>query len=374
VRLRLARRTRRATLALAAVTVVSCGHDAAFSPRPYTPGQPAGVGPIVRLTFNPGADLDPVWLPDGTGFFYTMERLDRPDRDRCLAEMPGAGGSIAREICNRSAASADSVDAFSAATVTGGGQMVYDRASAPIEFTWPLAPRFHDLVLATLAQPERFSVVESFPLIAPGGRTHDEAVQIHWLDDRSFVYLAQSVHYVPLCRFCSPDTLHIGLEIARVDLGGPAPALSILPGTDQASSLTTVGSDTVYFTVYGDSRVFRLALGSGALDVAFDFGAGATARDVQVSGRRLVAVVGGSVEFRVDSALGTIVRDRGGDVHVVDLPSGVDQPTPVGGLLFRHLALDPTGRVLIAEGGPIVIVGPDTTFLPAGDLWRLQLP
>lgn len=365
--------TRHGPLALA-VLVASCGHEGPLTPGPYTPHGPLGTGSVVRLTFNLGADLDPAWLPDGTGFIYTRERPDRPDRDRCLAQMPATGGSIAREICNQSAASADSVDAFSAAAATGSGQMAYVRASAPIEFTWPLAPRFHDLVLATLAEPGRFSAAESFPLLAPSGRTHDEAAQLHWLNDHSLVYLAQSVRYLPPCAFCGPDTISIGLEIARIDFGGSAPAVSILPGTDQASSLTTVGSDTVYFTVYDDSRVFRLALGSGALDVAHDFGVGAIARDVQVSAGRLVAVVGGSVEFRVDSVLGPIARDRGGDVHVVDLQSGADQPRAAAGLLFRHLALDPSGRVVIAEGRPIVINGADTTFLPAGDLWRLQLP
>lgn len=364
----------RNTAIILSLIAAACDHEGALTPAVSTPNGPLGSGSVVRLTYNPGADLDPAWLPDGSGFFYTMERLDRPDRDRCLAQMPGNGGSIVREICNLSAASADSVDAFSAATASPGGRMVYVRASAPIEFTWPLAPRFHDLVLTGLVEPQRFSVVETFPLLTPGGRTHDEAAQIRWLDDRSLVYLAQSVRYVPGCPFCSPDTIHIGLEIARIDLGGPAPTLSILTGTDQASSLTTVGSDTVYFTVYGDSRVFRLALGSGVLGVVHDFGGGASPRDVQVSGGRLVAVVGGSVEFRVDSVLGPIARDRGGDLHVVDLQTGADQPQPVAGLLFRHLALDPSGRVVIAEGRPIVIVGSDTTFLPAGDLWRLQLP
>ena len=365
----------RLRLALAIVAVAACNHDAAFSPRPYTPGQPSGVGPLVRLTFNPGGDLGPAWLPDGSGFLYTVERSDRPDLDRCLAQMPAAGGSIAREICNLTAPSSDSVDAYTSAAVSTAGRLAYVRASAPLGFGWPLSPRRHDLVLATLADPRRVTVLESFPIAAPSGHDHDEAAQVRWLSDQSLVYLAQSVAYIPPCQFCGGrDTITIGLEIARLDLGGPAPVLTILPGTDQASSLTTVGSDTAYFTVYGDSRVFRLALGSGTLDVAHDFGAGALPRDVQVSGNRLVAVVGGHMEIGVDSVLGNIVRDRGGEVHVVDLPSGVDQPQPVSNMLFRHLALDPAGHVMIAEGYPFVVVPPDTIFSMSSDLWRFELP
>jgi len=364
----------RLRLALAVVTVAACSHDAAFSPRPYTPRQPSGAGPLVRLTFNPGGDLSPAWLPDGSGFLYTVERSDRPDLDRCLAQMPAAGGSIEREICNLTAASSDSVDAYTSAAVSPAGRLAYVRASAPIGFSWPLSPRRHDLVLATLADPRRATVLETFPVAAPSGHGHDEAAQIRWLNDQTLLYLAQSVKYVAPCQACGRDTITIGVELARLDLGSPVPALSILPGTDSASSFTTVGSDTVYFTVTGDSRVFRLALGSGVLDVAHDFGVGALPRDVQVAGNRLVAVVGGHMEIGVDSALGPIVRDRGGEVHVVDLPSGVDQVQSVTDVLFRHLALDPAGHVMIAEGYPIVVVPPDTIFSTSSDLWRFELP
>jgi hypothetical protein len=357
-----------------ALAVVSCAHEGPFTPASYTPGQPAGSGSLVRLTFNLGQDLAPAWLPDGSGFLYTIERRDRPDLDRCLARMPAAGGSIEREICNLTAASGDSVDAYSAAVVSAAGRLAYVRASAPIGFSWPLSPRRHDLVLATLTDARRVTVLESFPVAAPSGHDHDEAAQIRWLSDQALIYLAQSVKYVAPCQTCGRDTITIGVEIARLDLTGAVPALSILPGTDSASSFTTVGSDTVYFTVIGDSRVFRLALGSGALDVAHDFGAGALPRDVQVAGNRLVAVVGGHMEIGVDSALGPIVRDRGGEVHVVDLPSGVDQVQSVTDMLFRHLALDPTGHILIAEGYPIFVFPPDTTFSTVSDLWRFELP
>lgn len=358
---------------LLAMVAASCAHEAPLAPGVYTPGRPATSGPIVRLTFNPGADLAPAWLPDGSGFLYTRERLDRRDRDRCLALVPAAGGSIAREICNNALAAEDSVNAYGAAAADLEGRLVYVRASAPIGFGWPLAPLYHEFVLASLADPRRASVLEAFPVFAPNGRTHDEAAQIRWLDDHTLIYLAQSVQYVPPCSFCPPDTVTVGLEIARVDLGGPAPVLSVLPGTDQASSVAVGGSDTVYFTVYNDSRVFRLALGSGALEVAHDFG-GLVARDVQVSGRRMAAVVGGSVEYVVDSVRGPIVRDHGGEIRVVDLQSGNDQTLLVTNTLFRHLALDPSGRIVIAEGYPIEIVMADTTFSPVGDLWRFELP
>ena len=290
--------------------------------------------------------------------------------------MPAAGGSIVRQICNRAPAADDSVNAYSAAAATPDGRFAYVRATADIGFGWPLAPRFRELVLASLSDPLRVTVLESFPVSAPDGQSFDEAAQVRWLDDQSLVYLGQTVRYLAGCAFCPPDTLTIGVEIARLDLGGAAPILTVLPGTDSASSVTTAGSDTVYFTLYNDSRVHRLALGSGARDVAHDFGpgGGAVARDVQVAGTRLVAVVGGSVQHGVDPVQGLVARDHGGDIHVVDLSSGADLPLAVPGLLFRHLALDPGGRIVIAQGSPITVNGADTTFSALTDLWRFELP
>ena len=80
---------------LAAVMPAGCTHDGPFVPGVYSPGVAPGAGSLVQLTYNAGVDLAPTWLPDGSGFFYTNERFDRPDRDRCLALLPALGGTIA---------------------------------------------------------------------------------------------------------------------------------------------------------------------------------------------------------------------------------------------------------------------------------------
>src|SRR5574338_1719655 len=93
---------------LAAVLVLTaCKHEAPLTPGVYPPNTPAGSGALVRLTFNPGVDLGPTWLPDGSGILYAMERTDRSDFDRCLALLPATGGTIEREICDRNPAADD---------------------------------------------------------------------------------------------------------------------------------------------------------------------------------------------------------------------------------------------------------------------------
>lgn len=352
------------SIAVLAGLFVACGHDLPLRPGSYTPDGPRGTGPLIQLTFNPRTDLSPVWLPDGSGFLYTRERGDRKDLDRCLALLPPPGGSIARELCDRTPAADDSVDAYTSPAVAPDGRMAYVRASAPLDVGRPLAPRYHELVLATLAEPSNARVLKALPYAGPSGRGHEEITQLRWLSDSVLVYVGQHVSYIPPCQNCPPDTLPSGLELVRLDFRSPAPVLTMLPGSDEASSVAVAAPDTIYFTVNGDSRVFSLALSTDSVAVVHDFGAAGIARDVQVAGRRLVAVVGGNVSFFTDPAAGPIQKDDGGTLVLVDLDTGVETPLTPGGLPFRHPALAPSGSVVIAE----------LMFNKSADLWLVEVP
>lgn len=354
---------RHAPLALAFLAT-ACGHEAPLKPGAYPPNQPAGTGALVRVTFNPGVDLGPSWLPDGHGFLYTVERIDRDDLDRCLALLPAAGGTIEREICDRIPAADDSVDAYTAAAVSSDGRLAYVRATASLSVGWPVAPYAQQLVAAPMDHPDRARVLQTIPYPGPSGRIHQAVTQVRWLGDSSLVYVGQKVSYAAACDGCPLDTIASGLEIVRLDFAGPTPVLTMLPGTDQASSVTTAGDDTVFFTVNGDSRVFRLRLAIDSLDVVHDFGPGNIARDVQVASGRLVAVVGGNVSFGIDPALGPVQRDGGGALVLVDLVGGGERTLTPPTALYRHAALAPDGHHVVAEA----VIGRTT------DLYLLELP
>ena len=331
----------------------------------YTPGGPFGSAVPLRLTYNPGEDLGPVWLPDGSGFWYTEERLDRDDKDRCLALIPAGGGTIAREICDRAPAADDSVDAYSAAGLAPNGGLVYVRGTAPFTAGWPVTPHDQQLVVGTLVDPLTVRVLlPSIPYLGPGGRVHQGVAQVRWLNDTSLIYVGQQVQYPAVCMSCVlRDTLASGLEIVRLDFGSATTVLHKLPGTDQASSVTVAGGDTLLFTINGDTRILRFTLADSAITVVHDFGAGNIARDVQAGGGRLLAVVGGKVSFTPDSVTGGVQRDSGGTLMLVDPASGNE--TLLGfGVLFRHPALSPDGRRIVAEA----YVGRST------DLWQLETP
>jgi hypothetical protein len=355
---------RHTPLALA-LLVAACGHEAPSTPGVYPPNQPAGTGSLVRVTFNPGVDLWPSWLPDGRGFLYTVERIDRDDLDRCLALLPAAGGTIEREICDRVPAADDSVDAYTAAAVSSDGRVAYVRATASLSVGWPVAPLAQQLVVAPLDHPDRAQVLQTIPYPGPSGRLQQAVSQVSWLGDSTLVFVGQKVDYPAVCSNCTlRDTLATGLEVVRLDFHGPAPVLTMLPGTDQASSVTAAGDDTVYFTVNGDSRVFRLQVSSGALSTSHDFGAGNIARDVAVAAGRLVAVVGGKVSFVDDPALGLVQRDSGGTLVVVDLASGAETALTPPLEFYRHAALAPDGRHVVVER----LLGRTT------DLYLLEVP
>ncbi|HSD31759.1 MAG TPA: hypothetical protein VLB49_07605 [Gemmatimonadales bacterium] len=346
-----------------ALLAAACGHEAPSKPGVYPPNQPAGAGSLVRVTFNPGADLGPSWLPDGRGFLYTVERIDREDLDRCLALLPAAGGTIEREICDRIPGADDSVNAFTAPARSRDGRLAYVRATASLAVGWPVAPYAQQLVVASWDRPMEARVLRTIPYPGPSGRIHHAVAQVRWLGDSSLVYVGQRVVYPGSGR--DLDTVSTGLEIVRLDFGGPTPVLTMLPGTDQASSVATAGRDTVYFTRNGDSRVFRLHLPTDSVAVVHDFGAGNIARDVQIAAGRLVAVVGGLVSYADDPVLGPIQPDGGGAIILVDLASGAETvlSAPID-FFFRHAALAPDGRHVVAE-----LVSGRTT-----DLYLLEVP
>jgi hypothetical protein len=345
---------------LCVLALAACDHTAPFRPVSYAPTGPLDGGALVRLTFSAGQDLDPVW-ESGGDILYSRERFDRSDRDRCIARLPGAGGAVTGELCDRQALSEDSTDAYAwpAPATDGSGRIVYTRATS---FTGlgSLAPHDQQLVVGSFDPLGPVRVLASIPYQGPSGRGHEAVAQIRWLTPTSLVYVGQRVFYVTPCQGCLTDTIPTGLELVRLDFATTTPVLEMLPGSDLASSVAVAGSDTVYFTVDGDSRVQRLLLSTGALSVVHDFGT--IVRDVQVAGHRLLVVGGGAVSFGNDSSQGPVQRDAGGDLIVLNLTTGLVEATLTGS--YRHPALAPSGTRVVAE----VVNG------RSSDLWEVTLP
>jgi hypothetical protein len=321
-----------------------------------------------------GDDRTPSWLPDGSGIIYSSEREDRLDHDRCLTVLPPEGGTVRTRYCRVGPVHEDSTDVMEAPAVSPDGRIFFHLAESRIGRqklgTSTLMLGFADNPLA--AQP-----LTALPYSAPNGRFHSSIRIPQWIGNDSLVYLAELLFYEGSTFF--PDTFYTGVDVVLLDLSAGTPVFNVVPGTDYASSVA-LGDEPglVYYTLGGDSRVFRRTLSTGEVTVTHDFGAGNIVRDVQVRGTRLVGVVGRSVLYRFEDAHGFVQRDEGGDLAFIDLSTGATTTFSSDSVLFRHPMISPDGSRVVVEVQPFAPVhaDPDSEFNATNhraDLWLFEL-
>jgi hypothetical protein len=337
---------RAASLALAGVLCLpaACEHAQPFRAADLGPNVPFSQGLPRQLTFGPLGDLAPAWLPDGYGVLYSFQRLDDAHHDRCLGVLPAEGGQRIRTICHASAFTADSTTTLWEPAAGPAGLLAYVRESSR---PGALVPRSRELVVASLDAPDPGRPVRSFPYVAPSGALHETAAYVHWVNDSTLVYLAEHVSYLLPPAAPGPETLYAPVEVAFLTLGQNSSAVAVVPGTANATSVTADSSGAIYYTLAGDSRVYRIVPGGGGAGILFDFGALGPAGDVQVQGTTLVAVVGGAL-YRQDLAGAFAVRGS----------------LAIDALRFARPALSPSGARVVTEA----------RRSRAADLWLLQVP
>lgn len=304
-------------------------------------------GIVVRLTWSPGHDRGPVWLPGDSGVLYAFERYERPDRDGCLGALPRSGGQQRWRVCV-APERPDSTESLLWPAVSAGGQLAvlferrdYGGFSYGADYRALVVTRADDWMA-------RRATVE-LPGATDDGVLHASASHFRWLDEDHLLYRADLSFIVRPPFMPDPrDTVTSGRAIVAATLGAGGTTRVTVPGTDFASSFDVAGTDTLFYTLGGDSRVYRRILSTGVVDVIWDF-APDIARGVQVRGRRLAAVVGGVVRFAVEPSIPEPVqRDSGGVVHLVHLDSGTVRVLDIG-LPVRHPAFAAAGDRIVVE-------------------------
>lgn len=308
----------------------------------------------LRLTYSDGFDRTPAWSTDPDRILYAFDKghTSHGLPKGCVGDLPAAGGSRGWELCDTEAQRADS------STQSLWPALRSDGAVAMVRQRWPiygLSPYYSDLAIRPADPdlvPVKFLPIPYFF----NARSQQGVAFLQWLDATHLVWLGEGVIRSSL------DNVESGYEILIGDpaLGYPA-GLTLVPGTNYASSVARGGnSDTLYYTLGGDSLVYRRTLSTGAVDTVFDFGALGIARDVQVKNGRLTAVVGGSVTWGPHATLGMAQYDNGGPIYAVDLPAGTPVLVSASFDRYRHPVLSPDGNYVVAE--------------QSFDLWRLALP
>ncbi len=316
---------------------------------------PFQAGDPLRLTYSDGFDGTPSLSNASGRIVYAFDRdltsLGLPKG--CVGDLPLSGGSRSWEICDASAQRRDTSTTARWPAIRADGMVAFVRQRwSP----YGVAPYFSDLVLQRTGAGTSPTRVIPIPYFSSySGRSHQGISHLQWLDHDHLVWLGLGV-----IRSLN-DNVESGFEIVIETPADTSAGLSVVPGTNYASSVAVGGnSDTLYYTIGGDSMVYRRTLSTGAVDTVYDFGSLGIARDVRVRGGRLIAVVGGSVTFVPHATLGMAQYDNGGPVYVVDLPSGTPTLVTASFDQYRYPVLTPDGNAVVAE--------------QLRDLWKLVLP
>ena len=332
------------------LVLFGCGHSEPFPPAGGGAEVPFDPSPPIRLTYSTADDRAPAWRPDGSGLLYVFERVDHPDGDRCLGELPPLGGARRLEKCISGDVAHDSVNAFEAAAFGAGGALAWVEQLGLRGTSSILRGSIRS---GTLLSADRGTVVQTLPYVAPDGRAHATATHLNWLDSATLVYVGADIALTSSCPVCRLDTLILVRDVMMLDRSAATPLLAIVPGTSTATSVWPSADGTMlYYTLGGDSRIQQRVLASGAVTTRFDFGALGIARDVVVRDSTLVAVVGGAVTWAPEPTLPSqelVQRDGGGVLYHVNLNSGAATALNNLSLLVRHPALAPDGRRIAAE-------------------------
>ena len=323
---------RRAALPLLglAFTVVACEHAQPFAVPYVEPNVPHDSAYPRRLTFNTASDVAPAWLPDGSGVIYSFQ-IPQPDSEQCLGILPAEGGHLIWSACPFVPPLAtDSTRVLTQPAVGPAGALVYLREHKLLSeqgFT------FKDLVVATLGNPVPGRVVLSLAYWAPDSLLHIAVSDVQWLNAQTLVWVAV------VDTNAGPPP--VPSEIVRFDMSTAPARMTVLGGTGGASSLAVDSGGALYYTLRGDSHVYRYI--AGALpDTVYNFGPTGAPVDVQVRGNVLVAEVNAAL-FRVNLESKSIVS--------IATPDSMSVSSPV---------LSPSGTRVVVQA--------------SRDLWLLQVP
>ncbi len=340
----------RGLVAFGAVTLLvaaaACEHAQPFGAPDLGPNAPFSLAFPRQLTFNQLGDVQPAWLPGDSGIIYSLS-VGPPTGDHCLGVLPPGGGHLTATICTASAYQADSTFAlWLPAVAPQFDRLAYLRDRSGIG---AFEPNSSELVLASLSAPDPGRVLVGVPYTAQDGSLVGGLRDLQWLSGSVLVYRAGTLTFTG--QRLGVDTLFTPGEIARLGVIGDSVSLSIVPGTSGATSLATDTVFALYYTLPGDSHVYRMLDGAPAAAAWYDFGAAGVPTLIRVAG-----------DGRAGSVLVALV---GSTLYAVHIGAGLPAPiTLPPALAVSNIALSRAGNLVVVEG----------SLAGAPDLWLVAVP
>jgi len=334
----------------ALLMLAACGHSApptgpsGGEEGAFLPGNP------VRLTYSDGQDRTPQWgrAPNDVLYAFDDIRSSGATRLGCVGALPVAGGTRTFQSCPVDPKAGAST--LSWPTERTDGALAFHRS-------WVTGYVSHaELARLPAGEGAKMETLLPVPFFEPNaGKSMQGVANLQWLGTDSLIFIGLGIIH------SLNDNVESGLEIVLLDPVDGTAGVTGLPGTTWASSLALGATpDTVYFTLGGDSMVYRRVRSTWVTDTVVNFGSLGIARGVQVRAGRLVALVGGDVTWVPHASLVMAQYDNGGLIYYVDLPSGL--PTLASQPWDRYFtpALAPDGSAVVAA--------------QYGDLWQITLP
>lgn len=340
-------------LVVLVLTVASCGHEAPFAwAGPDTLGPFGDVLPR-RLTFNPGDDRN----PSVTGNLLVFSRLDGTHgRERCLAFLAAAGGTLHRTVCPPPPVSpADTfVDTWVEPALSPDGRQiafVWQKGASAAYYTWT-----RDLVVAPTNDPGHPTFAWQAWYVLPDGRTATAVSKPMWLGPTTLRFLASYERVFKVKGGGAErmtDTLVDAYSLVDLNFAtGGGGTVGVVPGADSTIAYAPVATGGVWLVKSSDStRLLFLAPGADTTVGVAVFSAPVV--DLADVAGVPVALLGGGGEL----------------VEWIDLTTGIvgqsGAATPI-----RRIAAVPGTRRFVAEvettADPLASVG--------ANLWLFAVP
>lgn len=325
-----------------------CGHSSTFLTEDDRSEQAFGTIIPVRLTFDEGADLHPLWTADGSTLLYTFERqlpfAEYPDR--CLGALPPDGGQRTNEWCWAAWNEGERRDGIEWGTLDASGRLVFvHHFSAGDKQPLPFNGFVYQASIASIDTPR--PLVELMVPRDGAAAPWDYLTGPVLTAPGELTALATAITVSVSCQDCTFDTVWTGANLVRLSFDEEAPTLRSLASLHRAAFLSWDRQVGRFF--FGrDGRIETVPTNGGAARFVWQVPRSPDRHDVTLSG---VAAGAGRVAAAfhwlkgdtLGSPLHSVVGILAADGTVIELSHDST------GVRWGEMSLSPDGRKLVAE-------------------------